>query len=278
MVEHFRSRLRAALVRHVLQKALASQCGMAVPRSGAQGEAINCYSTRAETEDGKEYLLQGLAGDEVSALEWDGERFSVPTVVPLKTVASGKLTIRHYVGLASVTYTGFADAARGMVVRWPYVVLWVNRTWDRLNQALFNRRSLATARRHELLALVIDLAEESGREVSTTELMSSHYGGDRWAGHPQYWALLTRTEFHLDLLVDSGELVKRRSGGYWPTGTGMRVREEAEEQERRHRENVRVQVGLGIVALFAGVMAAAQANLIRLPTVIDIAPPTQAER
>lgn len=46
--------------------------------------------------------------------------------------------------------------------------------------------------------------------------------------------------------------------------------EDSEEQDRKHSANLRVQLMLAVLTLFSAVMAAAQAGLLKLPTLLNI--------
>lgn len=73
----------------------------------------------------------------------------------------------------------------------------------------------------------------------------------------------------MELLVDSGELRKVNSN-YQPTGLALKTLQDSEEQDRKHNANIRVQVLLAILAVLSVVMAASQAGLVKLPTLLDL--------
>jgi len=70
-------------------------------------------------------------------------------------------------------------------------------------------------------------------------------------------------------LAQTGEL-ERYGEGYRLTGLALKTMEDSEEQDRKHSANLRVQLMLAVLTLFSAVMAAAQARLLKLPTLLDI--------
>lgn len=260
--------LKHALLRHFLPRLLARHAGATVPRSGPEGARINAFTVKTgETPRGR-YVLTGIRGELVTALEHNGDAYSVEAVIPIGSIDPQTLKVRHYYGLDTVDYTGIWDVALGRVTAWPYARIHAARLWDRIAQHVFNRRTLTTRRRSEILAEVVSLVEQGESGVSAMGLLSSRYG-HRWASHPDWEPLNNGVEFHLDMLVDSGEL-RKVGHRYTPTGFALKALEETQEQERRHKANLRLQGALAILTLVAAAAAAVQANLIKVPTILDL--------
>ena len=91
----------------------------------------------------------------------------------------------------------------------------------------------------------------------------------KWIYHPDKESQRKRLTFHLDSLVDTGEL--RRVGlKYELTGEALKAIEIYEEQERKHTENVKIQRRMFWLTLAIVLLTGAQANLYKLPTLIDL--------
>lgn len=257
-----------ALLRYFLPRLLVRSAEATVPRSGPEGARMNAFTVKTGETPRAQYVLTGMRGELVTALEHDGEKYSVDTVIALGSIDPKALKVRHYYGLDTVDYTGIWAVAVGRITAWPYARIHAARLWNRVAQHVFNRRTLTTRRRSEILAEVVSLVEQGGSGVSAMTLLSNRYG-HRWASHPEWEPLSNGVEFHLEMLADSGEL-RKEGHRYVPTGLALKALEETQEQERRHRANLRLQVALAILTLAAAAAAAVQANLVKVPTILDL--------
>lgn len=256
------------LLRRLLPKILSCVCGATISRSGEAGEAVNCFVVVSTNATGQSYLLQNIVGRQVAALQYDGETYSVPAVIAIESIDSNSLSVRHFFGLDTIAYSGIRDVARGRFLRLPYAQIRMRRLWHRIAQRLFNRRKLVSKRRSDLLSEVVHLVERGEASVGSLDIMTARYGA-RWVDHPAWEQLDRQIRFHLAMLADSGEL-ERVNHRFRPTGLALKAIEEIDEQERRHKENLRVQLVLGVLALGSLAMAAAQAGLVKFPTLIDL--------
>ncbi|MET3444321.1 hypothetical protein ABIC94_005131 [Variovorax paradoxus] len=260
--------LNHALLRYFLPRLLARNAEATVPRSGPEGARINAFTVKTGEMPRARYVLTGMRGELVTALEHSGEAYSVDAVIPIGSIDPEALKVRHYYGLDTVDYTGIWAVALGRITAWPYARISAARLWNHIAQHVFNRRTLTTRRRSEILAEVVSLVEQGEPGVSAMALLSNRYG-HRWASHPDWEPLNNGVEFHLDMLVDSGEL--RKAGHrYTPTGLALKALEETQEQERRHKANLRLQSALAALTLVAAAAAAVQANLVKVPTILDL--------
>jgi len=135
-------------------------------------------------------------------------------------------------------------------------------------QRLFNRRTLEVRRRLDVLQAVVDATLGRQESIDALDLMSAKYGY-RWADHPGWQAHHDLLAQHLELLVQAGELEKSGTN-YKLTGMSLKALEEAEDEDRKHSANLRVQLLLVVLTLVSAVMAAAQAGLVKLPTLLDL--------
>lgn len=260
--------LNHALLRYFLPRLLARNAEATVPRSGLEGAKMSAFTVKTGETPRARYVLTGMRDKLVTALEHDGDKYSVDAVIPIGSIDPQTLKVRHYYGLDTVDYTGVWDVALGRITAWPYARIHAARLWNRIAQHVFNRRTLTTRRRSEILAEVVSLVEQGETGVSAMALLSNRYG-HRWASHPDWEPLNNGVEFHLDMLVDTGEL-RKVGHRYTPTGLALKALEETQEQERRHKANFRLQSVLAVLTLVAAAAAAVQANLVKVPTILDL--------
>lgn len=79
-----------------------------------------------------------------------------------------------------------------------------------------------------------------------------------------------KVQVFLDSLADTGELRRTQTGGYRITGFALKAIEDYEEQERRHTDNVKIQRWALILTLAIVLFTATQAEIIKIPTLIDL--------
>lgn len=241
-----------------------------VPRSGAAGEAVNCYVLEVP-RNGQPYLmLSSIHGDVVEALEWDGTQFATPQQIALATIRPDEVKVTHFYGLAELTFSGLENAARARRWKLPYFRLRLLRWKTRAAQWLFNRRDLKAGERIAVLRDVVAAVRNSNHDaVDAFSLMTSRHG-PQWSRHPNWEQLRRGLNRHLSGLVDTGEL--RRDAGsqlFIPTGQAYKTLEESDDTDRRHRDNFRLQVAIGALTLVGAFMAAVQANVVKVPTLVD---------
>lgn len=255
------------LLAHFLPKLLGRACPATVCRSGAEGMRVNCFNTTIREGDEPTYVLLKCRGSDVEALKYDGQRYATPTTIALESIDPSRVQVTHFYGLDEVRYDGIRNVALGLWVRRPYAQLHLRRLGDAIAQQLFNRRTLEVRRRLDVLRDVVGATIGGADSIDALDLMSARYGA-RWAGHPGWEAHHRLLERHLDLLVQSGELEKC-GHGYSPTGFALKTLDESEDEDRKHSANLRVQLLLAVLTLVSAVMAAAQAGLVKLPTLVD---------
>lgn len=260
-----------ALLKLLLPTITARACPARIPRTGKAGEAVNCFSSFVGEE--QKWLLLSFDGDKLNSLEWDGATYSIARELDVHDVDPCTLDVTHFYGLAEIKFRGVWDLAFGRLSGWPYLKIWVARAWDSLAQRLFNRRTLAARKRLHVLSDVVDATLAGNESVTSIDLMTLWYGY-RWAVHPAQESLVRELDKHLELLSDSGEL-KHNGTGYSATGAALRTLEEARDGEQKHRANLRVQRLLAGLTLVAAFMAAVQAGVVKLPTLIDLTQPAR---
>ncbi len=266
-----RAPLKEFIFRSALRKALKNPCGRIIPRSGEEGEGVNCFVVYVNSNGGKPYLLiDALVGDLVRCRKWDGKSFSTEEETRLQNLLNGEVEIIHYVGLYKMPYRTAWDFVWRQYTGVDRIRVGVYWGWRVSTQFLFNRRNLRSEKLLRILRLLV-LRRLSGdvEGVTTYDVMTELYS-TRWWDHPASKARKAGIEFQLEALVSSGDLEKLKNGiSYKAAPKALRTLEEIDEQERRHTEASRLQIWLVILTLIMALAAVAQTGTIRLPTLID---------
>lgn len=250
-----------------LRRLLQRPCGAQIPRSGERGEAVDCFSTFLQTGEVPGIVLTHSEGDEFFGLEFDGSRYANPVTLMLEDIVPARLNVIRYYGLDEIEYRGLVSLVVGEISKWPYVFVFVRKSFRRATQQLFNRRRLEISQRLEVLQDVVDMAENGDDAVDALDILTKRYGY-RWVDHPQRESHLREIRLNLSYLADTGEL-KRDNSNYRATGFALKTLQDAAEDDRRHRANLRVQRLLAALTLVSALMAIAQAGLIRFSPIVD---------
>ena len=251
----------------MLRHTVSSKCSDLVPRSGAAGEAVDCYVTKVKQGTEPPPVALSFDGQRIGCVAWNGSRYEVELDLQLRDLHLSQFEVVHFYGLSEVRYAGVWDFVRNHVTRWPYIKIYVVRRLVGVNQYFFNKRKLLTQKRNRLLTILVNRKLEGQDSVSPIDLMSAVYT-DRWVEHPDWKAANARLEAYLEAMVDTGEL-ERDGHKYKVTGRAFRALEESEELDRRHGENVLLQRSMVWLTVAIAFFAAVQAQLLKLPTLLD---------
>lgn len=256
------------LAKLLLLEALKCPCPQLIPRSGAAGAKVNCFTIYID-RGGEPYLLvQSLSEGMLSCLEWSGSSFDKPLVVPLNEIETRDLAITHFYGYGEVQYRGLNDFLLGRTLFFPYIKIHVVRAIEATDQFFFNKKKLLTKQRIDLLRFLVQRRLEGIPISSPVDLMTGLYSL-KWVLHPDRDPQQKRLHFYLESLVDTGEL-KRDGHRYELTGEALKAIELYEEQERKHTENVKAQRGMFWLTVAIVFLTGAQAGLYKLPTLLDL--------
>ncbi len=231
---------------------------------------INCFNVvMPETGARPRTVLVGITAPTVQGLEFDGHSHRRPVTVQLDAIDAAALQVTHYYGLDEVRYEGVVHLVLGQGTKWPYLWLHALRVQRWVLQKLFNARQMMLGDRLTILKDVAELTSRGVDRIGALEVMSHRYG-DRWAGHPNWQAFQERLDRQLQLLAEAGDLSTSDNYSFRLTGQGVRTLDERRDASRKHGANWWMQFAGWVVAAAALVFAAAQANFLKLPTVLDL--------
>lgn len=265
---HPMNSLATYIARVVLSRVLRRACPYTIPRSGAEGEGVNCFVTTLDAGEKPPFVVLHLGGDELQCLAWDGQSYGSERRVPLRNVELSKFQITHFYGLSDVQYSGLLDFILNRVTAWPYIKIHIVRVVNRIDRYFFNKKKLITKQRMDLLKILIQRHLDGQSEFDPISLMTDLYSL-RWVEHPDRDSLQHKLEFYLDSMVETGEL-RKITYKYQVTGKALHAIEEYEEQERKHTENVKMQRMMLWLTLAIAAFTAVQAGLVKLPPLLDL--------
>lgn len=259
--------LTIKLCHYFLPSILSRKCGWAIPRSGKEGEQVNCFTVAIDKGDDPYLIAQELNGEDLKCVEWNGQSYEVATTVALSSIDPSKFRITHYYGLATVSYTGIVDFAIGRLTLWPYIKIHCVETVSKLDQYWFNKKKLITKDRIDLLKFLVVQASTGNSSFDELGLMTQLYSV-KWVLHPDQDSQRGKLEFYLESLVDTGEL-KKVNHKYFLTGLALRAIDEYEEDERKHTENVKIQRRMIWLTAAIAALTLVQAGIVKIPTLLD---------
>lgn len=255
------------LFKPVLRKVLGRACESRIPRSGDEGAKVNCFVTSIDREGDPYLIVLSLFGNDLSCIEWDGSKYCIERTLPLESLRLAEFRITHYYGHSEIQYSGVLDFLRNRLLPWPYLQIHVVRKLSGLDQYFFNKKKLITRQRSDLLKFLIERALDGKTDHEPLDLMTDLYSM-KWFLHPYGEEEQRKLEFHLDALVETGEL-RKINHKYVLTGFALRAIEESEEQERKHTENVKMQRRMLWLTAVIAALTVVQAGLVKLPAFLD---------
>jgi hypothetical protein len=267
------STLSLRLCRLFLPLALQRACKSTIPRSGEDGEKVNCFTVSIDKEAAPYLIALELLNDNLRCIEWNGKRYESETTVPLANILPGRFRITHYYGLSEITYFGIYDFAFGRLTRWPYLKILIARSLSRFDQYIFNKKKLVTKQRIDLLRFLVAKSLDGHEAFEQIDLMTELYS-IRWVLHPDSTSQQKKLDLYIDSLVHTGEL-KKVNHKYVLTGSALRAVEDYEEQERKHTENVKIQRRMFWLTFAIVLLTIVQAGLIKLPAIVDLTSESQ---
>lgn len=260
----------AAIKKHYIGKALSTPCPTRIPRTGKRGEEINCIEVTIDHPNGDPcFAILSLESDMLHALEWGGDRYSTPKEIPTAQADWNNVRVTHYYGLSTINYGGIYQYAFGHLTKWPFIYLGYMHFVGKVNQGIFNRRKMIAASRTELLQIIIENYGATQEPFSAFDLMTDLHS-ERWIDHPGQASQIQMVELHLESLVESGELAKASDGyNFQVCPKAIPSLERYQSENSRHAEGLRVQKLIFRLTVIISIFTAAQANLIKFPTLVD---------
>lgn len=147
---------KRAIYKWLLPRFISKACGARIPRSGKEGEAVNCYVVTIDRNGEPYFVATGIEGEVLSGLTYNGESYADPATLNFSELENGNLNITHYYGLSEINYDSIYDAAWHHITKIIYIKIIVYRHIDKTHQYFFNKRKFVTKKRMDLLRFMMD--------------------------------------------------------------------------------------------------------------------------
>ena len=235
-------KVRQEILKLVLEYVTKRRCGEGwIPRSGRQGEEVNCYSVFLFKQEEPFLIVETVSDNEIKGSQWDGKRFSIPRSISFTELREYQLKITHYYGLFTTKYSGLLDFILFGITKYEVLKCNIYKIFSKTSQFVFNKRRLATPDRIDLLRILIDHHFKSkGDTFSSIDIMTMIYSL-KWILHPEADSQEHKLQLFLDSFVETGEIEKVDETKYHVTGKAIVSLSKYEEEERRHLENIKLQ-------------------------------------
>lgn len=230
-----------------------------IPMGGdAEKIAIRDYFTLHLSSDNERYLFRGIdqGGLKFARFTKATHAFDEIVFLSLRDVASMVFVCDYYHRESQIRFSNRLDFFLSMSLG-----LWkLQQRSFRLVQWLFNRKTLATTKRFQMMQFICDSKmADPGFSLNLYSRVRSVYG-ERFWHHPDKDELIKKEEFLLDSLVATGDLIKEKAGITYKISPKILASFEAVElDERRTSRANRIQLALCIVAVVSAAAAFVQA-------------------
>lgn len=258
----------------LIPKLLSKNCPDKIPRSGADGKQINCFSIRWDEPDRKPFfLVRDFSNKKFYGMKWNGSRYEGEHEISITDAEENyHLRVTHYYGLTDIRFQSIIDIAFNYITKWVYLKIQVLRLIERFSSYLFNKRHLVTKKRIELLRFLVDsYLDKDKKEFNAFFLMGDLYS-IRWIDHPQGKREKKKLELFLFAFREEGILKQNNNGNYELQGKALTYLEKNEEEERRHKDSLKLRRRVFWLTVLVAFAALVTADIIKVPTLLDFRP------
>jgi len=261
--------LKEYTYRWLLPKLLLKKSEQRIPRSGKEGEKVNCFSVVLDSQGFPFFLVRDFKDDKLEGLKWNGDHYEDKLSINLSDVSKYDFRVTHFYGLDNIYYESIYTIAWNYLTRLIYIKIKLYRKLSTINQYFFNKKKLITKTRMNLLLFMFDLYLDSGQDsTDVIDLMTKLYS-IRWVNHPSKDDQMMKLKIYLESLVESGD-EKREDLNYRITGKAITTLENFEKEEQRHNDGVRLQLLVVLLTLILVIIGIIQVGLIKLPVILNL--------
>ncbi len=219
--------------------------------------ARDYFTLHMSSDDGNRYLFRGIeqGGLKFSQFNNATGSFDLDVFLSLSETARMELVCTYYYKANEFRFSDRLDFYLSMSSGWWR--LQIRR--HELSQWIFNRKSLSTTKRLEMMRFICDRKmSDPNFSLNLYSRVMSVYGERVWS-HPDIDALAKKEEFLLDSLVETGDLQKTNGPTFKISPKLLASFEALELDERKTSRSNRIQWALWIVGFFAALGACVQA-------------------
>jgi len=223
--------------KHLLKHLLKKKCPYSIPRSGEEGQAVNCFNVYLYKSDKPYMVITDLSVTKIEGKLWSTDGFGELESVDISNLNNYEIRVTHHYGIYDTKYTGLTDYFLTGYTRINQIKCTFRRWFDESKQYFYNRKQLATFDRIEILRAIIEMKMTGHGDRFMAMDILTHLYSMRWVLHPDSDNQETRIQLFVDSFIESGELSSDGGAYYSVTGKAINTLSKYEEQERRHHEN-----------------------------------------
>jgi hypothetical protein len=217
-----------------LKRALEAPKENPIPRSGSEGEAVDCYSVYVSDADGS-YLAECVQEDVLVTNKWNEEEHTHNLRCDFNVEQLNQLTfeIHHYHGLVTHTYNSKGMFLRYEVTGYYKLVSLYALSKFKIPKFLHSKKPLKRPSRIKILETLDIMTEDNPyRDLKSTSVCDELYG---------HWSIFNsqrkprndRIQRILESLVESGELKRKDSFTFNAQGKLIVTLEHLKEEKAR---------------------------------------------
>ena len=242
-----------------------------IPRSGEDGEKVNCYSVYVTDQDGS-YLADKVVDYTLIVNQWnEAERtHNLQKELDLTQLEKLNFEINHFHGLVTHTYksafeflsyelSGFYKLQSKYAI-WKYTI----------PKFLHNKRRLKRPDRFKALSAIAKLAEDNHNQTFDSRRLLNQMFGMYTILHPQYPTLNQGVHLVLMSLSESGELEMINSNNFRIKGKTLTSLEHLKEEQAKDKRAIRQATAMKLLTGVLAFTAAFQSGLLKTSYHLDI--------
>lgn len=217
-----------------LKAALSKDKINPIPRSGPEGESVDCYSVYVTDNNGS-YLADYVDGNTLHVNEWNEETQTHDKSVELNlgNLKNLNFEISHFHGLITHTYKTPVDFLLHELTGIYKVFSTYELAKYRIPKYIFSKRKLRRPDRIKTLESIIKMTEDNhNKSFRSSEVLSLLYGNQAIL-HPQYPTLNQAMSLILASLDESGELKRMNAYEFLINGKALTTLEHLREEKYR---------------------------------------------
>ena len=198
--------MKIYLIKYFFSNILRKKCNATVPRSGEDGEAVNCFNVYLYSDNKPFMVILNISKNGIAGKLYTENGFQDEVSLSFKETKEYNIKITHHYGLYDTKYDGLLDYALTGFTKIDSLKCIIYKVWNNSKQFIFNKRRLATKDRIEILRALIDMQfSGNGSKFMTMDLMT-HLYSLRWIVHPENDSKEHKLQLFVDSFVESGEL------------------------------------------------------------------------
>ncbi|WP_429124550.1 hypothetical protein [Aeromonas allosaccharophila] len=258
------------LIYKCLSKALKKPAPNLIPRTGEDAASVDCYSCRIILNDNISFWVESVDRDCINGYtigETSDDRLYKK--LTLNDVGLSQLKIKKYKGIYDYTFKNGYDFILKDLTKYIDAVLFFIKKLDVITQSIFNKKSLQKNKRTDILKILVEQYSTRNAEFNIVSLMM-HIHSSKYFNHPDKDTATSLLKLYLNSFVESGEVIKTQGINYKLTGKAIVTLENYENEERKHKENLRLQRIITFTTIIMALLAAIQADLVKMPTILDL--------